>query len=77
MRAIRIIAVAALGAALASCTVWRERTVERTGTAADPVVERSARMRSDTASFTADYPRDQRQAGLSEGGAGGAGGSIR
>ena len=73
-RRIKLVAIAALAATLASCAIWSDRTTERTAT--DPVPERnSARMSANTSSCTADYPRDQRRAGVSEGGAGGSGGS--
>jgi hypothetical protein len=77
MKATKLLAIAALGAALASCAAWRDVTVNET--AADPVtMERgSVRMDANAASYTADDPRDQRRAGLAEGGAGGAGGMPR
>jgi hypothetical protein len=75
MKAMKLVALGVLGAALASCAVWRDRTVERTAT--DPVPDRSIpRASSSASSFTADYPRDERRANVSEGGAGGSGGSI-
>jgi hypothetical protein len=75
MKRMKLVAVGALAAALASCAVWRDRTVERTAT--DPVPDRTIpRASASSSSFTADYPRDERRAAVSQGGAGGSGGSV-
>lgn len=77
MKGMKLIAIAAFGTALASCAVWHERTVDRTATAPVAADRYSASTSANAASYTADYPRDQRRAGVAEGGAGGAGGAVR
>ena len=77
MKGMKLIAIAAFGTTLASCAVWHDRTVDRTATAPVPAQRSSTSTGANAASYTADYPRDERRAGVSEGGAGGAGGTVR
>jgi len=75
MKKMTVLAIALFSASLASCAVWHDRTVERTSVAPVAPERTSASTTASTAAYQADYPRDQRRADLTQGGAGGAGGS--